>query len=1010
MNARMLMVCLGLALAAASPVGASGAPEARLDPAARLIEAQDYSGALLLLAQLQRQSPELSEDISRLISQVITVRGQEYNKVMTELLHTMFVEQDDQKSVKLIAQLQKIDPVRAGQDVEFGTDFIHLLRLLNDANARIAVGRLVDAVSLYLLPIVDPGKAGFDMQKSRFQSARYGPIIVGSVNDAVAQMQGVAEREVKDAVALAAVPSAVSALLMKPVTAQGPGAFDAAVAPIARGAQSEQSVRELGAFFQRMNKRIGESGGETKVDPYLRSLTWLALGREKKVEGIAFALRRLWEDRANDVENSTTASLVDSFKAARALYDAGKLEAADAAFAEVGYRSVLSVKAAALAGSGEARSRAQGLPLAPDRATALLGHLTRASGAQETAAEAAGFRLLIGYRQDLARMPLASPNAAVDPVRAAEESAQLADARSALESRSREARDSQGAWLGRAAAWVGRESTGIDAAPLAASAREMAGLFGAFAEADLRDRDLAYALRLAKIASASFPGRLNAAVAMRRQGQDLKDGTMNGEVPPGQVGIPEKHPELAIPVFQDASGRFDALTVEISGLEEKLAKEKPYVVASAELNGMLKGTTAARGLDQLLATAREERLTLDKLLADAEKQREDAAVLSREGDNQYDQAVKALKKENAEEASSFADQANDRYVQSQTIAWSKHAVTRTDVDIPDLQREIAKLRNNIAIATAQKAVTAIKARFKAGDYQGSSDALDEAEALWAKAHPDEPYPLFTGLRQDIQNALVINAGRTLYRYDPRADVVNTFIRYAQDNLAHNRLKEAQANVNDALAVAPNLGTARLLDLKIKKQNDPEAFQKEALAQIDSYIKAATDKEHPERYREIYNALIDYGNLDPAFKQKVEKTVQELRYDLGMEQRPATLKQKKQAADKVRQADALQQQGTTEAWNQARALLAEALKIDRDSVEAQRLDAEILKKMANVALAGLSPSDTKKYKQALSLYIANAYQDAYDIVLSLWNDPKSPRNKTYEPLRKLKKRCEGPLGL
>jgi TolA-binding protein len=75
-----------------------------------------------------------------------------------------------------------------------------------------------------------------------------------------------------------------------------------------------------------------------------------------------------------------------------------------------------------------------------------------------------------------------------------------------------------------------------------------------------------------------------------------------------------------------------------------------------------------------------------------------------------------------------------------------------------------------------------------------------------------------------------------------------------------------------------------------------------------------------------------------------------------------------------------------------------------------LDGQIRIRMGSTAVSALSPDDTQKYKQALNLYLSGAYQDAYDTVLSLWDDPKSPKNKTYGELQRLKKRCEVALNI
>jgi hypothetical protein len=1003
LNARTLVVCLGLTVAVVFPLHGGGTAESRLAPAERLLEQQEYSKALLLLAQIQRQNPDLSEETSRLISQVIIVRGEEYNRVFEELLHALFVEEDDDKSLNLIAQLQKIDPVSAGGEAAFGTDFVKLLRLLKDANARLAAGRIVDALSLYILPIADPARAGFDMQRPQFQAAGYGPLVTNSVNEAVAQLQVVVGQQVKGAQAIASVSAGAAAFLKGPANARSPEAFDSLSAPLLQAARSEQAVRRIGAVFQLMNRNIGEGSDKPKSDPYLRYLGWLCLGRENKVEGMAYAMRRLWEERAQEVEDRASESAAKSFQAARSLFDAGSLDPADAAFAEAGYRGIIAVKAAALAGSEQGGTIARGGVLPPEREKMLLAHLSRASAAQEMTAEAEAFRKLIGYRRELGSLPAASAQANADPARADAEKARLISARATLDARSQDARAEQDAWRSRSIAWAARVATGADVMPLSRSAQGIADLYGAFADTDLRQRDLAYAVRLARIAVAGFPGRLEGAVALRKQGQDIKNGTKNGEIPTAQEGLLTKLPEKARPLFENAASQLDGLIADIGGLEQDLTKEKQYVVSSAEMREVLKGS---RGLEQTLASAQAERLALDNLLLDIQRQIEESLLASREGDNLYALAESAYKKGDTESAASNADRSLDKYIESQTIAWSEHAVTRSDKDIPELQRLIAEQRNKIAIGNAAKAIAAIKARFEAKDYLGANDLLDAAERTWGQTQKGS-YPLFDNLRQNIQTALDLSAGRDISRLDPKADVIYTFIRYAQDSLAAGKLKEAAANVKDALAVAPNYGAAKVLDLKIKKQTDPAGFKTEAAEQIASFVNMAKD---PARQKTAYLALLDYASLDPAFKVQLKDVMLELEYSLGITPRPATPQQVAQYGTLVRQANQVQQAGTPEAYQQALDLLKQALKINTDNTAAIRLDAEIRGKVILLKPFTLSDADLKMLKKAQSLYISGAYQDSYDIVLELYNDPRSPRNKSYDQLLKLKKRCEVALNI
>ena len=974
-----------------------------------MIEQQDYNGALRLLAALQRAHPELRDETTRLISQVIIVRGQLYNIVLSELIEVLYVQHDGDKAVGLIAELQKIDPARSMREAYNATEFVRFWKLMDNAAALASTGKIAEALSLYLLPLADPKKAGFTMQQPAFEAAGFGQLVIGNVKEAVSRLLSTGRRQTVAVDVLIAVPAAVDSFLAGGAMEGSVARFEGVVAPLLNAARAETAVSRITASLSEMRRSLRDTAGRSGDDAYLQYLIWLCAGREKKTEGIAWALNQLWKERAGIVAEKAVARASSAFQAARARYEAGNLSDADATFMDAYYRSVIAVKASALAGAGISLSATTGWSLPAAHAQTLLALLTKASAAQETAAEVAAFRTLIGYRRELAALPELNFDDAVDKARAAEEAARLTAARAAFEGRTRDALREASDWRGRADEWTEKARTVAALAPLAQSARGIADMFEAFASGALQERDLSYALRLAKIGGRDFQGRLDSAVTMRRQGEDLKNGTTNGEVPAGQVGLLESYPERAILVFQDARVRLDALIGDIGSLEQQLQGEKEYVTASAEMATLRKGAEGRPGYDDLLRSAQEERRALDRLIAEAEKQVDDAAIASKEGDNWFAAAQNSLSKQDPDGASSFLDKSLDAYVKSQSIATTAHATSRTDKDIPDLQRKIAALKNSIAVGNAQKAIGAINVKFNARNYLGASDSLDAAERDWSQTQ-EGTYPPFDNLRFNIQNALQLSAGRDISRLDPKADVVNTFIKYAQDSLAAGRLADAEANVNDALAVAPNYGAAKVLELMIKKQTDPTAFQKDASAQIALYMKMATETTNPVGQKTAYLALLDYSRLDPKFSAQTRTAIQELEYDLKLRRRPATPGQIAEANQLVQQAAQVQQQATPEAYQQALGLLKQALQVNPDSAAAVRMDGEIRTKMGSTALAALSTADTQKYKQALRLYIAGVYQDAYDIVLGMWNDARSPRNRTYDQLQKLKKRCEVALNI
>jgi hypothetical protein len=236
-------------------------------------------------------------------------------------------------------------------------------------------------------------------------------------------------------------------------------------------------------------------------------------------------------------------------------------------------------------------------------------------------------------------------------------------------------------------------------------------------------------------------------------------------------------------------------------------------------------------------------------------------------------------------------------------------------------------------------------------------------------------------------------------------VVNAFIKNAQDNLAAGKLAAATQNVKDALAVAPNYGTAKVLQLTIKKQTDPAGFQRDAAAQIATYMKMGEDKGNIDGQKTAYLALLDYSRLDPKFAAQTQKTIQNLEYDLGLARRPPTAQQVAQSIALVQQANATQQQGTQDGFVAALGLLKQALQVDPDNTDAVRLDGLIRTRMGSTAAVTLAPADMQAYNDGYSMFLSGAYQDAYDKIMEVWDNPKAPRNKTYGPLQRLKKRLE-----
>jgi len=136
LKALALLLCLALSLAGAVSLYAGGRPESQLADAERLIQQQDYAGALKLLAAIQRDNPDLRDATSRLIAQIMTVT-QHYNSVLEELNHASAAG-DVAAMQKVLPELQKIDPQRAAGLSKTAGVLVGVLQLMNTAESLLA--------------------------------------------------------------------------------------------------------------------------------------------------------------------------------------------------------------------------------------------------------------------------------------------------------------------------------------------------------------------------------------------------------------------------------------------------------------------------------------------------------------------------------------------------------------------------------------------------------------------------------------------------------------------------------------------------------------------------------------------------------------------------------------------------------------------------------------------------------------------------------------------------------
>ncbi|HVP19644.1 MAG TPA: hypothetical protein VMU36_11650 [Spirochaetia bacterium] len=991
-----LVVCL-LFLPAA-PAVCSGAGEASLSDVQRLIDEKDYPGALKLLAKIQREHPDQRDETQPLISRIIANQGKEYDEVLKELIRVLYDEQDEKQATRLIGILQKLDPPRAAVEVPKSAAYAKFLKLMDSAHDLLAQGKIPEAIDLYLLPINDPARAGFDMEKPSFEAAGYGDLVITSVRDVTARIVDTAVRARGEAPALRVAESSLSSLLSAPATAQSVARLDDVLSPLQLVRQQEGSVLSAASTLDGLRRTISDTshaGGET----YLRYLGWLCRGRAKKPpEGIAEAIRMMWAADAAAAADATAAGAKTSWSSAKGMFNQGNLAAADPNLLEAYYRGVMAAKAISLSAASLRPTAAW--EFSPDDSARLRTLLGKAAVCQEEAAECSSLRDLIAHEKEAESLP----------------SVETQDTQALTAGRARaqvlvdQANQARGEWLARVDELSRQETLGLALGPQVESARGMADRFAAFS-AQISGKNLKYAVALARRQKGQLDADLSQEMKTRLSGQDRMNGTVDGKAP-SQNAFLERRPGEALKLFNDAAASLDSIAAETASQRKALQADQRYA-ESSDIQSILAdlGSTESR--------VAAERSELSRLTQLAQEQHEGALAKRKEADLAFADGNRALEARQFDNAKLQLGDARDLYLDSLLLEEDADVRKRYTVEIPAL---IARVNTTIVqqyIAEVDAQVSAGRKLFANGEFLKSYLTLETAQARWRATLGDRPNSDLDSLLESVRNALRLSGGRDLLPEDARAPAVNGFLNLANARVAQaeklqkgdparkSYLDDAYSNVMSALEVAPVYRAAKALQLRIRKMQakDDATFRAEAKVEIDSIIDEYRNKKgQPER---LYFALKDYQDLMPDY-QPLKDTIAALEISLGFRIRPPSADEVSRSNDAFSRAQALYNPGLPDTFNLALADLDTAIRLNPSNAQAIALRRAILLRQGSPEASGISGEVFARFAESKRLYNTEDYAGAYQILLDLVNSNK--RNASYPPLAQLYLLTQQKLGL
>ncbi|MQY77374.1 MAG: hypothetical protein GH155_07090, partial [Spirochaeta sp.] len=339
-----MVIAISLLVLLAGYINAGGQGENNtptlLDKANRLIEQKDYNAAIILLTEIARDDPSAFEETTNLIEKIREIKS-EYNRKYEELIEVLFEQNDLENGLKIIKELQALDPrpnqatLEAIGQAKKGAELVYNLNRFNNimdqALGLIKENNFIEAVAVY--------RSGYDLHKEDFDQAGYGNIVESSVNQSLARLSqaaaafrataGALETEINN-FKIDVVP--VGGLDIAAVEEETRGLYEKLIQMIALSKTVEEDALNL----KSQNSHIKEVSSEGKYDLFLHFAGQLALGRyaSEEQEGIGSTIEIMWADLLLSFNNKIERAASDLYAGGLAEYRNNSLTAAQSRMEE----------------------------------------------------------------------------------------------------------------------------------------------------------------------------------------------------------------------------------------------------------------------------------------------------------------------------------------------------------------------------------------------------------------------------------------------------------------------------------------------------------------------------------------------------------------------------------------------------------------------------------------------------------------------------------------------------
>lgn len=953
----------------------------------RLIESYDFNAAINLLVEIVKEDPEEMDHAQKLIQEIRT-KKEEFNAKYEELIRVLFEENDYQKGLEIISELEELDknPNEATSEslttARISAELIYFRLLFNEimdrAIVQISEGNYNTAATIY--------RTGFELHKRTYNENEYGEIIKGPVDQNLEALLAALDEFVGNYDILTKYSAAeISSTIQDNINFN-----EELLSDIEHFSKLRNAVWKAAYVFEEQNRLLSEINEDFKEDFFLSFSNRIVFGRleTRYEEGLIRAFDSYWDNSVLPIQKALVDKTESLMERAENEYASRQWDLAQSSFDEAEYWAQKSVEIGELWSSRVNTEDSLTIhPYARDL-------MRREYNGLENSR--------IQYKKAIFNSRLSFYQNALSEYQIYDDQ-NLAEMSELRESLARELesiipiKDEWNYFI---------SSYNRDALYNDTFASNEDSTFNSRIDQEIdsyKNFDGLLALDSADLEILPLENEYNEMENSLNRSLALLSGILPEGAEDGDRTILLVYPEESFSILENLKQKNQELSQQASNYKrryQEIRQEIPQQDAMARYIG--RAEALILNLEDKLRDYTREQRKADQSIANAER-------YIGEGEFRFKRAEEALAQKDFSQATQQLATAQELFVQS--LSFNETIINRADIDkrIADLQEEILLEQNKEVIKFVRENVNNGKNLYLQGLYGQSEIILLRAENRWFTTNTDQNNEINYWLNL-VRAALSVESGRTIEETEPLYAEMTQFLNLAFANFeagsskissgdkeeGFRLLDRADDNLNEILIPMPLNQQASVLKLKIQQLKDPDLFK----ITFDEKFKSAVSKIRTEP--DI--AYIDLKDLSAiqANYPGMKKAIYDAEIILGIRIPPPDLKALAESKDLYEKAFVIVEGNVRSQFPIALTQLDRAIELNPENQDAIELKDRIQLDAGGQTAFVLSSADNARFKSAEDKYINGEYFEAYAIVQQLLKDKKTA---SYPPLQDLKRRIE-----